>query len=440
MNDTLQRSVQTLDEQFQIVDGAVAQAQTSGAFLAAALAAAVLVVTLFMALLQANGFARSIIAIGRHIALLKQGDLTSRTRETRRDEIGTLAADLNDFGVSLAQAVGQIREVSEANLSRKNALTESAGDATASVTQIAANARSIETQVQALHSRIQNASGLVTSIVADLSGLNDRLGEHQRLNGDSTSSVTQMIRSLEDLRTSASAGQERITDLREAAQRGSEVFSEASRKMDEVPRQVQGITEMAAVIGAISAQTNLLAMNAAIEAAHAGDAGRGFAVVADEIRKLAEESAGSSQRIRQSIRNVITMITEAAGSNRETVTAFENVSARIAEVSDSLGSMFGALAAIQEGGETVLASLTQANAAAEGVAAGTSSVDRSTQAIREVMTEVGRVSDEVAANIAEITVGVSVLNETFHHVAELTASVGEGSVTLDREVQRFKFT
>src|SRR5262249_39973564 len=78
MNDTLQRSIQTLDEQFQIVDTAVAQAQSWGALLAASLAAAVFVITLAMALLQANGFARSIIAIGRHIALLKDGDLTSR--------------------------------------------------------------------------------------------------------------------------------------------------------------------------------------------------------------------------------------------------------------------------------------------------------------------------------------------------------------------------
>ena len=142
---------------------------------------------------------------------------------------------------------------------------------------------------------------------------------------ESTASVNEMIASLKNLDKMTNARRESASRLVETAKNGGEKLSNTVEVVRNINNSIGSISDMIKIIDGIAAQTNLLAMNAAIEAAHAGDAGRGFAVVADEIRSLAETTSNNSQEIGSIIRDVMEKIHIAAESSEDTIQAFQDI-------------------------------------------------------------------------------------------------------------------
>ena len=127
----------------------------------------------------------------------------------------------------------------------------------------------------------------------------------------------------------------RPTSLVKATEESRVVFGETFEGLSAIARSVEDINEMARVIQEIASRTNLLAMNAAIEAAHAGESGKGFAVVADEIRKLASAASESSKQIGDTIRAVGEKMAKAADSRDRASASFKDMDAQIVRVTAS---------------------------------------------------------------------------------------------------------
>jgi len=176
-----------------------------------------------------------------------------------------------------------------------------------------------------------NTRGLneVSSSVKIISGrirtLGERLQDQSNAILQSSSAIEEMLANIESVSNSVITSSTHFDQLSETSQVGEEQLASVIAMIEGINERSEELLETNTLISAIAGQTNLLSMNAAIEAAHAGEAGKGFAVVADEIRKLAEDTAEQSRSTEQSLREIVAAFQEITGSARQAGANFSSI-------------------------------------------------------------------------------------------------------------------
>jgi methyl-accepting chemotaxis protein len=320
----------------------------------------------------------------------------------------------------------------------KDELLKAVTEASGSVAQIQVSTESMGKRIRGFDRSIEESTRSIGRILRGIEELDEQIEGQGSMVEEVTASVTEMLSSLDSMGRITERDRALAEGLVRVAERGHRVIEEASDKIAEIPRSVGAIREMAEVIRGVAASTDLLAMNAAIEAAHAGEAGRGFAVVADEIRKLSEASGASSDDIARSIESIIARIGEAMGANAGTSEAFAAIDGKIREVASSMDELFSGLGEIRQGSEQILQAMTVLQERSMRVKEGSSSMEEASSEIGAMTEELGRVSSEVSASIGEIGDGMSDIDRAIDTVAKLAERVGDGSNRLDEDVGRFK--
>jgi len=255
---------------------------------------------------------------------------------------------------------------------------------------------------------------------------------------EATASVTQMLSSLNNMSRVTGKDRDSTNELVQVLEHGRSVFETAFIKIGEIPQNIGIIRDMADVIRNIASQTNLLAMNAAIEAAHAGEAGRGFAVVADEIRKLSEASTSSSRDIAESIKAILAKIEEATEANKSTNQAFSAIDEKIRDVAKSTLELYSNISEIQLGSNQILQAMVDLQERSVRVTDGAKEMGEGSGEIKEMMIDLTRISTDVTANISEIISGIEDISVQLRSVAEFDDRLGNVSGRLDEEISRFK--
>jgi methyl-accepting chemotaxis protein len=438
MNNSLDSSGSVISKQYAIMDKQISAIRAKALTLAMSIVLVIAGITIAGAMLVAGSIARSIIGIEKIVALIKDGDLTQRFKVLSKDEIGKLTNNLNLFLEALAASMLRIKEVSQANVDAKNKLVDASTEASGASTEIQANSVSIRKQIEVLDSRIEESAGSVGKISTSIAELNTQIESESAMVEETTASVTEMLSSLENMSRITERDQRAAGELVSEAMRGRAVFETAFEKIGEIPHSIVAIREMADIIQGIASQTNLLAMNAAIEAAHAGDAGRGFAVVADEIRKLSEASTSSSSDIAASIKKIVTTIEVASGANVETTSAFASIDSRIREVSQSMTEIYSSITEIRTGSQQILSAMVELQERSLRVKEGSKVIDEGSVDIKTMMHDLRSISSEVTSNISEIAIGIRDIGNSLRKVTDLSEEVADGSIKLDIEVKCFR--
>ena len=186
-----------------------------------------------------------------------------------------------------------------------------------------------------LYQNVSEGSAAVEEINASIRSLNDKVNiQNDAINHTSTS-VEEINSSLKDVSEMISQRRSDTEQLVTTTDKGSDKVQESAEVMLTVQNQVNNALSLITVIDQIASQTNLLSMNAAIEAAHAGDSGKGFAVVAEEIRKLAESTAENARNISVTLNDLVENIESASNLSRESEKAFTSIADGVKKVSDT---------------------------------------------------------------------------------------------------------
>ncbi|MFH2002914.1 MAG: methyl-accepting chemotaxis protein, partial [Planctomycetota bacterium] len=280
----------------------------------------------------------------------------------------------------------------------------------------------------------------VSLITGGVGQLDERISDQITMVEESTAAITQMLATIGNMARLAERDRELADSLVKTSDAGREVFTSAFEKIGAITERAGKIEEMIEIIDAIAGQTNLLAMNAAIEAAHAGDAGRGFAVVADEIRKLAEASAEGSREIAGSVHAIIASIESAKAGSSETTSAFAEIEEKIRDVSQSVVEISASLGETDEGGRQILTAMTSLRELSASINVESRSVAENSKSIDVSMGELDKVAEtvrEATASIGKRTDDIAGTSELTGELAHELTSVGED---LERRIAHFRTT
>lgn len=237
---------------------------------------------------------------------------------------------------------------------------------------------------------------------------------------ESSASIEEMVTSIKSVSHIIHSKKRAVETLSKTAQGGEKVLKQTSDSFEQVIDKIESIKKMTSIIGAIAGQTNLLAMNAAIEAAHAGEAGKGFAVVADEVRKLAESSSKNAKEIGGVIKELINAIEQSGYNITETSSSFHEISKEISAVSTAMDEIYTSTGELSVGSEEILKGTARMNDYNSRVTTWVSQVSHDQKIISTNIMEVSQVVDTVVFGVVEIKAGTTDIRNSLEELREMT--------------------
>jgi len=366
------------------------------------------------------------------------GDLSQQISLINFDDIGEISVHMNAFLRSLARLVGKVAETAQHLAGSGHSLAVRMEQTTESVTRIVGSIEHIRGRMHAETEAVEESSEAVQEIVSHVQELDEVIQRQSESVTQSSASIEEMIASLRSSTSHSESLAEHFTKLVGAAGEGRRTIGYVGSEIRNVASQSESLTEANKLIATIAARTNLLAMNAAIEAAHAGAAGKGFAVVADEIRKLAENSAEQSKVINEHLKATQQVISTVVGATERAEHAFGEIETQIEEGRSLQQEIHHAMAEQSQGSEEVLTGLSNITEVTDRVRSGGKEMRRRSESVTEKIETLRAVSKELRATMDEISRGLNEISEATNGVYELSETNRRQIEVLTDETAHFR--
>lgn len=337
----------------------------------------------------------------RQVGILRGAMEASGDALSRGDQLSSSAArtkDLSSQALALADTAGNsMREV--LNDSRKLG---------GELDGISSNSRTVRTSTEAQSSVINQTSAAVEEMTASIHNI---------------AGVTRERR-------------EAVNELTHSTEEGQQVVSHSSESMKKVESSTGAILDIVKVISAVAAQTNLLAMNAAIEAAHAGTYGQGFAVVADEIRKLSEQTSKSVRAVNDTVKATISDIRIASDGNLRAVQSFASIAREASLVSGAMDEIINGLDELSRGTEEINRGVADSVSSTNELRTAVASLDVQIDKARESLVALSHAAERVEGELSEVRGNVQSIASEAGQVEEIGKLNSEGLSAIKKALDR----
>jgi methyl-accepting chemotaxis protein len=367
-----------------------------------------------------------------------EGDLTHVIMEKGNDEISLMSRYFNQTIQKIKAMVISIRK-------EATNLSQIGSDLANNMTETAAAINEITTNIQSIKQRMINQSASVTEtnatmeqITINIDKLNGHVEKQTNSVSRSSSAIEEMLANIQSVTQTLIRNSQNVNELTGASEIGRSGLHEVALDIKEITKESEGLLEINAVMKNIASQTNLLSMNAAIEAAHAGEAGKGFAVVADEIRKLAESSGEQSKTISMILIKMKNSIDKITHSTENVLTKFEAIDTSVRIVAEQEENIRNAMEEQGQGSKQILDAISLVNETTLMVKSGS---EEMLDGAKEVMREADnleKATQEISGGMNEMAIGANEINSAVHHISELSTNNRESINRLMQEVSRCK--
>jgi len=346
------------------------------------------------------------------------GNLTLRLTDTYRDELGEIAKRINNFLADLQKGIGTFKaEIAPLDQVSQN-LAAVGTETAAAIAETQATVNNIRRESDALDVQVQDSTGAVARAAEAAAGVSSRIGGQIRSLSQASSAMEEISANIESATGIARSRSQAAEELKKRADAGQSQMTDTLQAIQSISQAAQAIQELIAVINGIASQTNLLAMNAAIEAAHAGEAGRGFSVVADEIRKLAEQSARNAKEVGANLRKIADSITSTKNVADETGKTFGTIVREVSNLTNGLTEILQAMEEITIGSNQVMGSLLDLKRDGEDVTEKADAIAEQVGSFRSTIDQTADLTRETRAGISDIADAMSEISSSLVLVAE----------------------
>ncbi|MDR2943396.1 MAG: Cache 3/Cache 2 fusion domain-containing protein [Treponema sp.] len=368
-----------------------------------------------------------------------EGDLTKRLEVKRKDEIGDMAQYFNKTFENIKGLVGIIKHKVNALTNTGLELSNNMEKTGEAVGQISSQFEEMGVMVREQEKEAQKADSASENIRVNIENLTKLVEAQAESVNTSSSAVEQMTANINSVTRTLIENGKNVDALAEASEVGKTGLQAVAQEIEGIARDSEGLLEINAVMNNIASQTNLLSMNAAIEAAHAGESGRGFAVVADEIRKLAESSGKQSKTTAGMLKKIKASIDNITKSSNEVLARFSTIDTGVKTVAEHEQVIRNSMEEQEEGGKQILESVGRLKDITVSVEKGAEDMSKSGKELIKTTNNFIKISKQVVGGMNNIVNGaVSEIKTAIRHVDEMSMENNHNFSDLKAETEKFK--
>ena len=366
------------------------------------------------------------------------GDLTKRLPEQGTDEISRASRSFNQTMEALGKMIGAVKQ-------QAGVLSDIGNNLASNMTQTASAMNQISATIHSIKGRVLNQSASVTEtnatmeqVTVNIDKLNGNVERQTDAVGQAASALERVMDNINSVTQSLAENAANVEALKESSETGRNSLQEVATDIQEVARESEGLLEINSVMENIASQTNLLSMNAAIEAAHAGEAGRGFAVVADEIRKLAESSSEQSKIIGSVLKKIAESIGKITRSTDNVLNKFEAIDTGVRTVAEQEKGIRIAMEEQSHGGQRALQAAGQGGDITQQVKGEAMEMQEGSKEVILESKNLEKLTQEITSGMNEMAAGTEQVNRAVNSVNELSGKTRENISSLVQAISHFK--
>ena len=398
----------------------------------------VIILSAVLSILTIKIITGKIKRICEKITVLSSGDLTVDLHEKGRDELTVLSNDLENFLHLIRDVTVSMQQGSRTNTKVRSELIEAVEHSIRSMEEAAAGGKAILDFTNRLDESVRDSARSAGAIGERIDQFSSMMESQAAMVEQSASAMAEISASLTNMSRVVKTNRDAASALGRDSRSGSEKVDETGEMIKRVGAHVGTIQEMADLIKSVADQTNILAMNAAIEAAHAGEAGRGFGVVADEIRLLAETTGENSRIISDNLKAIIEDIGGADSTSAEAVAAFGRIGSEVNGVVGSLNEIASSIEELVTGGRQVSGSMNELQDYTAKLKENAGEISESVSTVRASVAVAFDVAGRLRAAAEDIRDGIESIRLSLNRNRDVAETISEVGANLDKAAGRFR--
>jgi len=367
-----------------------------------------------------------------------EGDLTRRIKIKDTHEIGKLAVSFNLTLDKIKNLVVGIKKQTEELTSTGNDLATNMRETATAISQITAHIKNIKERILSQSASVSETHATMEHVVENINKLDSHVEIQSSNVSTASSAIEEMVANTQSVTNTLIANVTNVQELKNASELGRGGIQAVVSDIKEIARESEGLLEINSVMENIASQTNLLSMNAAIEAAHAGESGKGFAVVAGEIRKLAENSSRQSKTISEVLKRMKSAVDKITRSTNNVLEKFEAIDKSVNVVAFQEDNIRNAMEEQQMGSKQILEGISNVNMETKKVKSGSKEMLEGAKEVIQESSNLETVTQDITDGMNEMDSGADQINVAVRHINHISDKNRENIGHLVTEVSRFK--